>query len=103
MSMKILFLGLSLLFCVSTMAREDIYGEAQIIGNVSQITKIVDGCSVKIATFSYYTPSGVHPLFQGEVMGQEIFLNIRQCAGMQVGDEISGVLVLNENGLTLED
>lgn len=102
MNLKIFFLAISL-FSFSSWADANNFGEAQIIGKVSQVTKIVDGCNVKIGTFSYYHASVVRPIFPGEVLEQEIFLSIRQCAGLSVGDEISGVLVLNENGLALED
>ncbi len=106
MILKIIFLSLSLSFSLATLtswANDESNSEAQVIGQVSQVVKIVDGCSVKIGAFRYYREHILRPLYQDEVLRQEIFLSVRQCSGLRVGDEISGVLIADEDSIILED
>lgn len=96
---------LSSLFIISapSLALAGSYGEAQVIGKVASVRSVENGCMVKISQFSFYRESGVHPLFAEEVLGQEITFAAYQCEGLNPGDEISGVLVSNNDTIILED
>lgn len=82
-------------------------GEAQIIAKVKRVQKIGSACFAEIdsQSVSYFQPSGICPLDLGEVIRVGVkgeMITESQCS-YKSGDEINGVLVLDQNGdITLE-
>lgn len=97
-----LFLGAAL--AATTLAGSVSLGcspaEAQFIGKVKSINKVIasDGsmnCTIQVGEFRFYQDSLVCGLDQS--IAQSLILPARSCS-LQVGDEVSGILSLDQDG-----
>jgi hypothetical protein len=73
--------------------------EAQFIGKVSGHRRSVNNvCLFKVDSFSWFGPSVICPLVEGEVSGYEF--NDKECA-LKEGESISGVFIKNDNQIEI--
>lgn len=81
-------------------------GEAQFIAKVESVQKLNENsCLVKLADISQYRPSMVCPLSYSlaQTAGVLVGMSSQQACLYQVGQEISGILVLNADGSLILD
>lgn len=98
--MKSFILTAALIVTQSALANACI-GEAQFIARVAQVSPASQaGCLVQISAVKMYNENQTCPLDIDEAMNRPIA--VKSCS-YKAGDEISGIIVVNENGdLVLE-
>jgi hypothetical protein len=93
--MKSFILAAALIVTQSTFANACI-GEAQFIARVAKVSAVTQaGCLVAISSFKMYNVNQTCPLDISEAVSRDI--SVGNCP-YKVGDEISGIIVVNENG-----
>jgi hypothetical protein len=93
---------LLLAVCLSSLNSYACNGEAQIIAKVSKVQSSNNMCLVSIHpyTIRFFASSGVCPLDEQTIIQQGILLpaNENGSCDIQVDQDISGVVVMKENG-----